>query len=162
MKRYYIEDVRCDVVGAGMDACVVIGGVKYRSSDENGDKERWLYLEEIEGTFTEFYETEEDIFDDLCRDNIPQEEFEACRENNRIGEIDGIELPTEYEELFENFREHEDSPALPLLRYLILVVRCDMEELAPTIAMGRGRYIDEVQVPKSDLEEEEEEEEEEE
>ena len=132
MKRYYIEDVRCDVVGAGMDACVVIGGVKYRSSDENGDKERWLYLEEIEGTFTEFYETEEDIFDDLCRDNIPQEEFEACRENNRIGEIDGI------------------------------VVRCDMEELAPTIAMGRGRYIDEVQVPKSDLEEEEEEEEEEE
>ena len=36
-----------------------------------------------------------------------------------------------------------------------------MEELAPTIAMGRGRYIDEVQVPKSDLEEEEEEEEEE-
>lgn len=147
MKRYFVEDAKCEVVGAGMAASVVIGAVKYKCEDETG----WLYLEEAQG-FPMFYQTEEDIFEDLLKDNIDQEEFESYREDS-IDELDGIELTDSYEEIFENIHTNMDSPAVPLLRYIITLVRCDMEDLKPIIALGKGNFIDEVEIPRSDEEE---------
>ena len=45
-------------------------------------------------------------------------------------------------------------PVIPLIRYIIALVRCDMSEVGSIIAMAEGKYADELDIPVSDVEEE--------
>jgi len=148
MKKYYVQDAKCDVIGAGLFAHTVVGAVKYKTDDT----EEWLYCEETDG-MPEFYLSKNDIFGDLIKEDVQQQEFEELRDGARISELDDISLG-EYEEIFENIYRRKCSPAVPLLRYLITLVRCDNEDIESIISMGKGKYIDEVDIPQSDVEEE--------
>ena len=68
-------------------------------------------------------------------------------------EFEGIQA-YDYDDLFEGIRQEPNNPAVPLIRYMIALVRCAMEDVEPLIRMAQGRYADEVDIPVSDLEEE--------
>ena len=41
----------------------------------------------------------------------------------------------------------------PLVRYLITLVRCETGDVEKLIASAKGRYVDELDIPASDVEE---------
>ena len=150
MKRYYIEDAKCDVSNGGM-ACgpmpgSVVAAVKYR---EDGNGPRWLYMVEFDG-IPNCFVMDEDVFDKLI-----EEDNETIRRTASIviGEFDGVSLGCgEYD--FASLEENEENPAASMVRYIIALVRCGMDEVDALVALAKGKYIDEVEVPLSDLEEE--------
>ena len=71
-----------------------------------------------------------------------------------IYELDGIELGCSYDELFESISENRENPVVPLLLYIIALVRCEMADVEPLIGMAQGKYADELDIPMSDVEEE--------
>ena len=70
-----------------------------------------------------------------------------------LDSFDGIELSEDYFDIFESIAETPDAPAVPLIRYMIALIRCSMEEVDGLIRMAVGRYADELEVPMSDKEE---------
>ena len=91
-----------------------------------------------------------DVFDKL----IEEDDKTIERANDSaIQEFNGITLGSgDYD--FACLQENEDNPAVPLIRYIIALVRCEMEEVNALVTIAKGKYIDEVEIPLSDLEEE--------
>lgn len=150
MKRFFIEEVKCGVSEGGM-ACgpmsgSVVATVKYR---DNENESKWIYLVEVDG-ITNYFLVDEDFFDKLIEEDdktIEMMNDGAIREFNGISLGDG-----DYD--FDSLRENKDNPAVPLIRYIIGLVRCETEEIDGLVAIAKGKYIDEVEIPISDLEEE--------
>jgi hypothetical protein len=150
MKRYFIEEAKCGVSEGGM-ACgpmsgSVVAAVKYK---ENENESKWIYLVEVDG-ITNYFLTDEDVFDMLIKeDDETIERMNECA----IREFDGVSLGEgDYD--FYSLQENEGNPAVPLIRYIIALVRCEMEEIDALVALANGKYIDELEIPLSDLEEE--------
>ena len=57
---------------------------------------------------------------------------------------------------FESFYEenNEHNPAVPLIRYIIAVTRCDFDEFESLRQMAIGHYADEIEQIISDVEDE--------
>ena len=70
-----------------------------------------------------------------------------------IHEFDGIAFDDQYSTTFESMAEDPENPAVPLIRYLIALVRCGMDEVEDLIQMASGKYADELDIPASDVEE---------
>lgn len=63
MARYYIKDVKCDVVGGGPVAGTVVASIHF----ENQGEEKWIHIVEVEGMPNAFITTE-DLYDVLVED----------------------------------------------------------------------------------------------
>ena len=145
MGRYMIEEAKCDYVDFGPDA-VVCAIIKYN----DGKETKHLSLSEVSG-IPNFTLTTEDIFDKLMEKDGSDPDFWDKINDITISEFNGIDISGEYDDVIYNIRENEDNPAAPLLRYIIALVRCEGEQ--DLIKMGTGKYVDELEIPISDIEE---------
>lgn len=151
MKRYFIETAKCGVTAGGM-ACGPIPGhvvtsIKYNNSDES----KWINLVEVDGIPNVFL-TDKDIYEDLIKDDYDDIAFTEYLEEHAIDEFNGIPFDDDYYGVFSSIADKPDNPAAPLIRYLIALVRCKMEETEGIIKLGENRYADELTIPISDVE----------
>ncbi len=153
MKRYFIEEAKCGVTDGGI-ACGpipgnVVVGIKFK---ENG-KSQWISFVEVDG-IPNVYLSDKDIFDDLVKEDVEDTEFTDYINEHFIREFNGIAFGLDYSDLFNSVAEDPDNEALPLIRYMVALVRCSLEEVDDLISMATGRYADELDIPISDVEEE--------
>lgn len=153
MKRYFIETVKCDVTTGGI-ACGPVGGEVVASVKFNdGSVSQWISLVEVEGIPNAFL-TDKDIFDGLLSGDFEDQRFTDYLNNHYLNDLNGIKITGEYTDIFISLSEDLDNPAVPFIRYLIALVRCEMDDVEELIEMATGRYVDELDIPISDLEEE--------
>ena len=147
MKRYLIEVAKCGITNGGMASSVV---ASIKVNDDT--KAQWLSMIETDGILNVSL-TDEDIYDKLIEDNY-DDEFFAFMEDHFITNYEGIEIGTEYEDILDSIAENPENPAVPVLRYLITLMRCEMDDVEGLISMAVGHYADELDIPMSDVEEE--------
>ncbi len=152
MKRYLIEEAQCGITKGGF-ACGPISGQVITSIKYNdGAGSKWLSIAEYDG-FPMIYVSERDIFDDLIKDAFEDEAFMEYLEAHKIGDFDGVYLGGEYQDVFEGIYEDPENPAARLLKYAIALTRCAEGEEKDLIDMASGKYVDELDIPISDVEE---------
>ena len=145
MSRYLIEKVNKGLADSGMPGGDVIVSIQYKKDSEVS---QWLSNADC-GGFCTLYQTDFNPFDLLVSSDVDNPKF-------GVGMIDSFEGITfnDYEDMFEAFRQNPDNPANSLLRYLIAITCCSTEEAKELVLLAEGKYIDEVDVPISDIEEE--------
>lgn len=148
MGKYYVNEVKCGVIDGGMACGPGSGSVVVSVNVTEGDKSFWLSNTEVTG-IPNFYLTDEDIYEKLVNDD--DEDFYEKLEEKFIKEFDGIVLG-EYDDIFASIRKNVGNPAVSLIRYIILLTRCSMDEVEDIVAMAKGKYVDDIEVPASDVE----------
>ena len=142
MSRYRVLEAKCGV-GEGGIACGPVGGpviAEIRLSDENSS-EFYLSLIEVDG-IANWFRTDRSTIDDLLSGNNDESIFDYLNDNSLpLGEYGDV-LDEKEDELYQAYR------------YLIYLVRCEMDEAEPFIQSTAGKYLDEIEVPMSDIEEE--------
>lgn len=151
MKRILIDEARCGITKGGF-ACgpvpgSVVASVKYTYDNET----EYLICEEFDG-FPDFFLSKKDFFDDIMEDELSDKVTEMM-DKTRIINLGEIELG-EYDETFKSIESNPDSIYIPLVRYLITLVRCKKEETDNIINMAKNKYADELVIPVSDVESE--------
>ena len=151
MKRYFIENAKCGITAGGM-ACGPIPGHVVTSIKYNDSKEsKWLNLVEVDG-IPNLFLTDDDIYEDLIRDDYENDAFYENLNEHAIDEFNGITFDDDYYGTFASIADNPDNPAAPLIRYLIALVRCRMEDTESVIQLGTNKYADELDIPASDVE----------
>ena len=153
MKRFIIEDAKCGITEGGISGCGPTPGnvvVTVQFRDEG--KTQWLSLVEVDGIPNVFL-CEKDVHDELIKEDLDDEIFTNYLNDHAIEEFNGIELSEDYFDTFNCIVEDPDNPAIPLIKYLISLVRCEMDDVEGLISMARGKYVDELTIPVSDVEE---------
>lgn len=153
MKRYMIEDAKCGITGGGMGCGPVDGNVVVTVRFKEDNKTQWLSLVEVDGIPNVFL-FDRDAHDDIVKEDLDNEEFINYMNDHFIREFNGIQFNGDYCDAFDCFEEDPENPAIPLVRYLITLVRCEMDEVEGLISMAKGKYADELDIPVSDIEEE--------
>ena len=142
MKRYRVLEAKCGV-GEGGFACGPVAGpvvAEIRLSDENSSK-FYLSLVEVDG-IANWFRTDRSTIDELLSEDNDESVFDYLNDNNLpLGEY-GEVLDEKEDELYQAYR------------YLIYLVRCEMDEAEPFIQATAGKYLDEIEIPMSDIEEE--------
>ncbi len=128
----------------------VVGTVQFKDDS----KVQWLNILEVEG-MPNLYLTDKDVYDGLIADDPDNEEFIDYMCEHTLNEFDGIEFYGDYENVFDSIAEDPENPAIPLVRYLIALVRCEMADVEKLVQMASGKYADELAIPVSDVEEDE-------
>ena len=144
MSRFFIEKVKTGLTDSGLPPADVIVTIQYRKDD---GPSQWLSNAEC-GGFCTIYLNDFDPFDILISGDVDNPQFGV----GIIDSFEDIEF-NDYDDMFEYFSENSDNPAIPLLRLLIAVTRCGMDETDEIISMSEGKFIDEIDVPISDIEE---------
>lgn len=149
MKHYVIE-TKCGIHGSRGEPCgflpsSVLAMVHYGRDDGT---EGYLYCDEFDG-FPGYYFSEEDHFDDLLEER--EEEFLKTGKLTCIAEFEGLNLRG-YEETLSFIAANPNHDGSELLRYLILLTRCEWKELEIIRALGEGKWIEDVVVPLCDIE----------
>ena len=152
MKRYFIEEAKCGISDGGM-ACSpmdgnVVASVKFRTEDETG----WFNMVEVMG-IPNCYVTDRDVYEGFIKEPDDEKFWEYVQEHF-ITEFNGIEFDDSYFTPYASIADDPENPANPLVRYLITLVRCDMEDVEGLIDMAHGKYADELDIPTNDMEEE--------
>ena len=153
MSRYFIENAKCGVTEGGMGCGPISGNVVATIQFKEGNATQWLSLVEVEG-IPNVYLTEKDVFEDLVAEDFEDTEFIEYMQEHYIDEFEGIEFDDDYSSTFESITECPENPAVPLIRFLIALIRCEMDEVNELIELATGRYVDEIDIPVSDVEEE--------
>ena len=152
MKRYLIKEAKCDVTKGGM-ACGPVGGnVVVSVTISDAEKTQYLSMVEAAG-IPNFYLTDHDIFDDLVKEDFEDEAFTEVMVASYISNFEGIDVSDEYVGMLRDMYKDLENPAVPLLRYIIVLARCPMEDVEKLISMASGKYADEIEIPVSDVEE---------
>ncbi len=131
----------------------VFGNVVVTVQFKEGSTTQWLSLVEVEG-IPNVYLSDKDIHENLVAEDFDDEEFNTYMDEHFINEFDGIAFDVDYSTTFESIADDPENPAVPLIRYLITLVRCRMDEVDNLIQMASGKYADEIDIPTSDVEEE--------
>ena len=153
MKRYLIENAKCGITDGGF-ACGPVGGnVVVTVQFKEDKKTQYLSVVEVSG-IPNYYLSEEDIFDELVKEDFDDMKFQAVMDASYITDFNGIEFGCEYSDVFESISDDKNNPAVPLLRYVIALLRCPMEDVEGMVKMASGKYADEIEIPTSDIEEE--------
>lgn len=152
MKRYLIEKAQCGITKGGMACGPVSGHVVVTIKFNDGSKTQWLSLVEVEGIPNVFL-LNKDIHEELVAEDF-DDEFTKYIDEHFINEFEGISFDDSYFTTLNDIAEDPDNPAAPLIRYLITLVRCDMDEVEGLIQMASGKFADELDIPVSDVEEE--------
>ena len=153
MKRYFIETVKYDIPEGGMAYELISESAIVTVQFNEGSTTQWLSLVETEG-IPNVYLSDKDIHEDLVAEDFNDKAFTAYLSEHYINEFDGITFGEDYSTTFESIADGPENPAAPLIRYLIALVRCDMDEVDDLIQMASGKYADELDIPASDVEEE--------
>ena len=142
MRRYRVLEAKCGV-GEGGFACGPVGGpviAEIRLSDESSS-EFYLSLVEVDG-IANWFRTDRSTIDELLSEDNNESLFDYLNDNSLpLGEY-GEVLDEKEDELYQAYR------------YLIYLVRCEMDETEPFIQATAGKYLDEIEVPMCDVEEE--------
>jgi len=140
MSRYFIESVQAKMTEGGFACGPVPGDVsaQVKVRDESG-KEFYIALIEVTGIPC-FYKTDTDCLDALLH---PEDN------EDRIDELMSYEITGgDYEDILRD----KTAEYYPIYRYLIYIVRADQETYDQYADLKVGKYIDEIQVPDSDVE----------
>ncbi|WP_027207189.1 hypothetical protein [Butyrivibrio fibrisolvens] len=149
MGKYYIDDVKCGLEKGGMACGPGFGTVVASVKVSVGSKTFWLTNAEVEG-LPSFYMSDEDIYDRLINISA-DDDFIDYLDQCFIDSFEGIKL-REYDEMMESIKKNEGNPAVSLIRYIVLLTRCEMEEVDGLVALVKGKFVDEVEIPASDVE----------
>ena len=140
MAGLWIEDVKCGIGENGM-ACGPAGGpvvaeIKVRT---DGNETFYMCLAEMMGS-PNFYRTEESTYDIHMDMDADEEVFDKLNEHC---------LDTgDYSEIFED----PEAENYDLYRLLIALVRADWDEMEELQKRSTGRYLHEIDIPVSDVE----------
>lgn len=149
MSRYFIEDAKCGydtvVDGCGPHATVA-SAIKYK--EDNGET-GWIYCVHPSGFWPMIALYEEDVYEQIIKGEFPEgPEYEA----NCFGGVSWN--PAEPSGLFELFDENKNNGAVNLIHYAYDLCTCPTEKETELLALGIGKYSDEIEVPILDDEEE--------
>ena len=145
MKRFLIEDAKCGVANASPMMGIVATSVKFN----DGESSKWFNLAEVDGIPC-FYLTEKDVYDVLIENDF-DDEMQEFFDKSSILEFEGITLG-EYGDIFDSIYENPDNPAVPFLRYVFALTRCDLKDVDKLVKKAVGKHVDEIKVPISDVE----------
>ena len=149
MGKFFVEDVKCGLGKGGMSCGPGTGKVIVSINVKEGDDSFWISNVEVNG-IPNFYISEEDIFDKLCNGSDEEDFFEFLEKRN-IDSFEKISLG-EYDEIRKSINQNVGNPAVSLIRYIILLTRCPLESVEAVVAMAKGKYVDELEIPASDVE----------
>ena len=149
MSRYFIEDAKCGY-GRVVDGCgphtTVASAVKYRK--DNGET-GWMYCVHPDGAWPIIGLYEKDVYEEIINGEFPEgPEYEA----RSFGGL-SWEPGDEEEGLFELFYENKNNGAANLIHYAYDLCVCPTIMETELLALGKGRYSDEIEVPILDDEE---------
>lgn len=137
MARFFIIDASAGIGESGIEVPIV---AEVHLRDENGEEE-YLALDEFTG-IPNFFKTEKSTFEILMAARPNEDEVEYL--NNH-------DVPIE--DFVDVFNNPEDE-YYDVLRYLIYLVRCELDDMQPYIDKTVGHWTDEIDIPMSDIEEE--------
>ena len=152
IKRYFIEEAKCGITDGGMACGPVSGNVVATVRFNDGTASQWLNLVEVDG-IPNVCLSDRDIYDDLLAEDYEDEAFTAYVNNHLIQHWNGIDFDFSYSTTLESMASDPENPAVPLIRYLLALVRCSMDDTEALIATAAGKYEDELDIPLSDIEE---------
>ena len=138
MERYLIMNARVDQCCGGPDAAIIIGEVELKAPNS---KPFFFTISECDG-MPMIYRTGISTFDWWMDPDTYSDELDKLQEAGSLYESDG------YSELFDN---HDDIECYEGLRYLIYLIRANWDETESFIAQTKGKFLDEVEIPKSDV-----------
>ena len=142
MTRYRVLEAKCGVGVGGMACGPVAGPVvgEIKITDEDGD-EFYLCLAEVDG-IPNWFKTDRSTIEEQLSDEADEEMYDYLNDNYAdVGE---------YVDVFED----TDAELYQACRYLIYLVRCERDQEEPFIRSTVGKYLDEMVIPMSDVEEE--------
>ena len=141
MARYRVLEAKCGV-GVGGMACGPVGGPvvgEIKLADEN-DEEFYLCLAEVDG-IPNWFKTDRSTIDEQIKETS-EEVFEYLNDHY-------LDMG-EYVDVFDD----PEAEFCQACRYLTYLVRCERDQEEPFIQSTVGKYLDEMEIPMSDLEEE--------
>ena len=144
--NYLIKGIRYGITEGGMACGPVSGNVVASIEFQDDDKVRFLSMVEVFG-IPEFYFSEENIYDELLEES---EDFIDKANSLIINEFNGIELE-EYEDIMEELKKPYNEEDKALIKLLIAVVRLDYDEADKLIEESVGKYIKDINIPDTDL-----------
>jgi hypothetical protein len=144
--NYLIKGIRYGITEGGMACGPVSGNVVASIEFQDDDKVSFLSMVEVFG-IPEFYFSEEDIYDELLEES---EDFIDKANSLIINEFNGIELK-EYEDIMEELKKPYNEEDKALIKLLIAVVRLDYDEADKLIEESIGKYIKDINIPDTDL-----------
>lgn len=147
MKKYQIVNARVDQCSGGPDPAIFNAEVELKPSR---GKPFFFTITECDG-MPMIFKTSSSVFDWWMDQDTYSDELDKLQEAGSLYESEG------YSELFEN---HDDIECYEGLRYLIYLIHASWDDTESFIAQTKGKFLDEIEIPKSDVEEEWEEEEE--
>ena len=148
MGRFFIEYVKCGISEGGIACAPVDGSANASVKISDGDNSYWLSVFEIYG-IPNFYVSEDDLFD-MIMNSSDEEAIIETLNDNQIDEFEGISLG-EYGDIVESIKLNEGSPAVALIKYVVLLTRCPTEEMEETVALAKGKFVDDLDIPASDI-----------
>ena len=144
--NYLIKGIRYGITEGGMACGPVNGNVVASIEFQDDDKVSFLSMVEVFG-IPEFYFSEEDIYNELLEES---EDFIDKANSLIINEFNGIELK-EYEDIMEELKKPYNEEDKALIKLLIAVVRLDYDEADKLIEESVGKYIKDINIPDTDL-----------
>lgn len=139
--KYQIVNARVDQASGGPDAPILVAEVELKPS--NGVPFFYTVIE-CEG-FPMVYKTEQSVFDWWMNPDEHESELDDLQDAGPLYEGES------YADFFEN---HEGIECYEGLRYLIYIMRASWDEAAAFIQATKCKNLDEIEIPKSDVEEE--------
>lgn len=147
--NYIIEEIKCGITEGGFACGPVDGNVVVSMKFNDGKETKWLNSVEV-GGIPNFYLTDKDIYDDLLKEDFDDEEFANMLDASFVSSFADVSLG-EYEDIFESF-ENADPNTVKLIRAIIWVTRCDMDELESIIESLTGKSVVGLDIPILDVE----------
>lgn len=141
MKKYQIVNARVDQCSGGPDAAILVGEVGLKSGR---GKPFFFTLIECDG-MPMIFKTKESVFDWWMDPDSHSDELDKLQAAGSLYDSE------DYSEFFE---KHDDIDCYDGLRYLIYLIRASWDDTESFIAQTKGKNLDEIEIPKSDVEEE--------
>ena len=150
MTRYFIEDAKC-----GYDTCfdgcgphtTVASAIKYKTDD---GKTSWMYCVHPDGLWPMIALYEKDVYTEIIAGDFPEgPDYEA----DSFGGLNWN--PGDEEDgLYELFYNNKNNGAANLIHYAYDLCICTADKESKLLALGKGHYSDEIEVPILDNEKE--------
>ena len=138
--KYQIVNARVEAYSGGPDAPILVAEVELKPF--NGVPFFYTIIE-CEG-FPMIYKTEQSVFDWWMNPDEHESELDDLQDAGPVYEGES------YDELFE---DHKGIECYEGLRYLIYVMRTGWDNAKAFIESTKGKNLDEIEIPKSDVEE---------
>ena len=105
-------------------------------------KTGWLYCIQLEGYDPIIALHDDDVYEEIIRGEFPEIDYEA----DSFGDV-SLNIGSGKEEFFEFFYRNKNSGAANLIHYAYDLCICPTHIEADLLALGKGHYSDEIEVP---------------